>query len=223
MSPLERSRCGAVFAPSPGIIGPQQPRGDAAPGAPGFRDLDHHLRLGRASSARASLTAYCRARSPGDQASAPGEAEQDVDIGGPRADALERGQALREWPFSGACDRASRSSRRSRSPRRDALSVAILTRDRPAARNLGLRHGKERRRAEGLHARFKSPPDRVGAGNGELLAHDYAGKPLETGRSAAQRGIAGKGMHPRHVCAGADQRGHPLLQIFFGSDPAHGQ
>ena len=49
-------------------------------------------RPGRASSASASLTAYCSARSAGRPGVGPGEAEQDVDVRRPRADALERGE-----------------------------------------------------------------------------------------------------------------------------------
>ena len=43
LSPLERRRCVLVLAALQGVIGPEQARGDGAPGAPGFGEFDHRF------------------------------------------------------------------------------------------------------------------------------------------------------------------------------------
>ena len=48
--------------------------------------------VGRVSSSSSSRAASCRARSPAGQVSRVAEAEQQIDVGGPGADAVHRGQ-----------------------------------------------------------------------------------------------------------------------------------
>ena len=144
------------------------------------------------------------------------EAEQEIDVGGPRADALDRGQ-----PAVGF--RAGKGD--------EVVEVEAVERGGgDGAERPDLRRGKSRRAEIGV-ARSgeilgaavgkgggEAVPDRRGARHRELLADDDAGEPDEAGRAATERHLAGDADDLAEPPVALAEVGQPLGDVGLALD-----
>src|SRR6185437_12886276 len=161
------------------IIAPPQMRRRAAQRTPGFAERRHFLRRRPRIQAKPDLDAFLDRDVTGRPGVAMAEAEQEIDVGGPWADAVQRGQ---------------RVMRRIRVLVGEHVKIqppgGKLARDVFQGLDLGRRQPEP---AEAVGARLaqafgmeriergrKARPDRARAGGGKLLAGDDMGKPHET-------------------------------------------
>ena len=145
------------------------------------------------------------------------EAEHDVDVGGPRADADDAGQGGVHLLLAGVRKaieiQAVAAGRRERAQRADLAAgkagAAKLARPSRASRI---------RRLNGWQAAAVRAQIALGARDRELLADDDAGQPFEPGGTAAQRRMTRHVVHVAHGRAFAPQRAHARAYVVVGLD-----
>ena len=103
----------------------------------------------------------------------------------------------------------------------DLAQRADLAPRQPGLAQILVRYFEEGCGLEGLHASPHPPPNRIGAGDGKLLADNNAGKALKALWPLAKRRISGQRVHAGEMRAGAGQRRQPLPNIGIAPDSTH--
>ena len=170
-----------------------------APGPPGLGELRQRLGVRPLAQAEGDARRFLHGEVAGRQGIGMAEAEQQINVGGPRPDAVQRGErGMRLVGLHGA------DARRDRCALGDGLADLLDRFDlrRRQAEPLELVGARAAHRVvmERIEGREQPGPDRGGAGGRELLpAHDgaQAGKARFAAAQAERAGLFGDRLEPR--------------------------
>jgi len=197
------------------IISPEQMRGYASVRPPDFRERDHlfvgRTRLQRKGNARGFLQGEI-ARRPGIGVT---EAEQQIDIGGPRPDPVQGDECLMRDIRLALGDRVE-------------IEFALFERMRDRLDRFDLGRGKsepaelvgaraaQRLGMERIEGALQPAPDRARTLGRQLLAADDAGEAWKSALSAAQIRLPGLIEHRRKARVRDQEQGRRGGQIGLG-------
>ncbi len=216
---LERRRIALLDG---AIIGPQQPRGHAAPGAPGIGEGSGFLEAGPRRQGEGEPRRLLQGEIAGRPGVGMSEAEQQVDIGRPRADAVDGAQCCMSRLGRQAGKRVAVEPARG-DRLGDLLERADLRRGKAEPGEPARPRPDQGLGREGVIGRRQPPPDRIRARGGKLLRHHDASKPGKAAGPAAQRQPARHRRHRFEARVGGEQRGQSGFDVGFGVDAAgHG-
>ena len=161
-----------------GVVGPQQAGGDAAPGTPALGELQHRLRVRALGELQGVLGGDLQGEVARRPAVGAAQAEQDVDVGGPRP--IPSPRSARRGPPRRCLRRGGSGPGRRGRPRRSRAACGSCRRDSPApTRCVSFRASRTAARTACRPRR--AVPDRRRARHRDLLADNDAGQPLEAG------------------------------------------
>ena len=201
------------------IIGPQQPRRHSAPRPPRLGQRDDFLRGRPRRQREGKPRGFLQGKIAGRPGIRMAKAEQQVDVGRPRPDAVDGAQRLmggigRHVRQRVAIERAARDGPG------DLLEGADLgRRQAEPGEPVGARPDQGLR-GERIVGGGEPSPDRAGARGRKLLGHHDAGDSRKAAGAAPQRQGSGDGRHLGKPGIGREQRAKAGGDIGFGVDAA---
>lgn len=203
------------------IIGPEQPRGDRAPGRPGFRQRGKRLGGRAVFKPEGQFCRLLKGKITRREDIRMAGIEHQIDFRRPGADALDADQRrgrLRDRHRVQVVDGQRAAFNRLRN-RAQGAHLGTGQPAKPQGRVIG---GQNRPGRDGAKARFGLAPDGIGARDGELLADDDLAQALESRSVTTQRNRAGQRDHGPEARILRGKMRDALLNVGLGLDDSHG-
>ncbi len=143
------------------------------------------------------------------------EAGEEIDVGGPRADAVHGGKHS-VGGVGGKLGEARELKLAALDGAGDRLEGTDLGRGEAEPRQASRPGAQDGLRLERVERRFEASPDRVGARGRQLLRHDDGGKPREAVRPPSQRRPPCRGQDCDEPWIGQAQRRKAGVEIGIG-------